>query len=47
MGLAPMSADLMFHAKEMKTKGAYNPSAFTEGSTDSYISGNRYELGYI
>ncbi|CAH1400249.1 unnamed protein product, partial [Nezara viridula] len=46
MGVTPLSADLMFHTKEMKARNNFNPSAFTEGSTDSYISGNRSECGY-
>ncbi|XP_066903672.1 cadherin-89D isoform X2 [Halyomorpha halys] len=46
MGVAPFSADLMFHTKEMKARNNFGPGAFTEGSTDSYISGNRSECGY-
>ncbi|KAF6213522.1 hypothetical protein GE061_011242 [Apolygus lucorum] len=41
MGVAPLSADLMFHSKEhmeAKPRSLFHPSAFVEESTDSYVS---------
>ncbi|XP_073992691.1 cadherin 89D isoform X2 [Rhodnius prolixus] len=47
VGVTPLSADLMFHTKDMmetKPRSLFHPNAFVEDSTDSYTS-NRSDCG--